>query len=257
VSNPQLERYLDVAVTAAFDAGRLTLAHFQTGVTPEFKEDDTPVTVADRMAEELIRGRLEAAFPDHGVVGEEYGSSRPEASHRWIVDPIDGTKAFMRGVPLYGVLLGLEIEGTIEVGVAYFPGLDDMVVARSGGGTFWNGRPCRVRETPTLARAVVSCTDPGRFDLHDRGDAWRRLMAAAYHRSGWSDAFGYALVATGRIELMADPIMSPWDAGPFPVLLREAGGYFGDWSGTETIYAREGLATTRTLLPEVLALIEG
>ena len=257
MSQSHLQRFLDVAVATAFEAGRLTLAHFQTGVTPEFKDDDTPVTIADRRAEELVRSRLEAAFPDHGVVGEEYGETRPEASHRWIVDPIDGTKAFVRGVPLYGVLLGLEIEGRIEVGVAYFPGLDEMVYARSGGGSYWNGRPCRVRDTARLSDAVVSCTDPGRFDKYGRGEAWRRLMAASYHRSGWSDAYGYALVASGRIELMCDPIMSPWDAGPFPVVLREAGGYFGDWSGTETIYAREGLATTGALLPQVLALIEG
>ncbi len=253
----ELQPFLDQAIAAAYEAGRLTLGYFQTEITPKFKADDTPVTVADRKAEALIRQRLEAAFPDHGVIGEEYGEHRPEASHRWIVDPIDGTKAFVRGVPLYGVLIGLEIEGRIEVGAAYFPGLDEMVYAGSGLGCYWNGRRCRVRDTDHLDRAVVSCTDPGRFDRYGRGDAWRRLSEASYHRTGWSDAYGYALVATGRIELMCDPILSPWDAGPFPVILREAGGYFGDWSGSETIYASEGLATTQTLLPEVLRLIEG
>ena len=253
----ELARYLDFAVATAFDAGRLTLGWFQTGVHAEIKADDSPVTVADREAERLIRERIERAYPSHAVLGEEFGSVNEGAAFRWIIDPIDGTKSFVRGVPLYGVLLGLERDGRIVAGVAYFPGIGDMVYAADGMGCRWNGRICRVRETVDLARAVVSFTDAASFERHGRAEAWARIRNASWYRVGWSDAYGHMLVATGRVELMLDPVMNPWDCGPFPVLLREAGGYFGDWSGNETIHGNEALSVSRTLLPDVLRLIEG
>lgn len=257
-NNAHLQEYLDFALDVAHQAGRLTLGYYRTGVQPDFKADDTPVTVADRKAEELIRARIEARYPHHGIVGEEYGVKEDNGSgHRWFVDPIDGTKAFIRGVPLYALLMGLEIDGTVEVGVAYFPALDEMIYAASGQGCYWNGRPTRVAQTEALNRSFVSCTNSAMFDQHDKGEAWRRIQAATYYCAGWSDAYGHALVATGRLELMLDPIMSPWDCGPFPVIMREAGGFFGDWAGNETIHAPEAVSTTRTLLPEVLALLQG
>ncbi len=253
----ELKSYLDFAVDLAYQAGRLTLGYFQTDFHPDYKSDDTPVTIADRKAEELIRGAIERVYPQHGIVGEEFGEKEGSSSYRWFIDPIDGTKSFMRGVPLYGVLVGLEIEGRIEVGVAHFPALGEMVYAASGLGCYWNGRRAQVAKTERLERSLVSFTDASAFERYGRAEAWRRIQAASYYRVGWSDAYGHMLVATGRVEVMLDPVMSPWDCGPFPVILREAGGYFGSWSGEETIYAGEALSTTRTLLPSVLRLIEG
>lgn len=250
------KEYLNFAIDIAHQAGRLTLGYFQAGVQPDFKKDDTPVTVADRGAEELIRSHIEKKYPLHAIVGEEFGNKETNSDHRWIIDPIDGTKSFIRGVPLYGVLIGLEIEGRIEVGVTYFPALDEMIYAATDEGCFWNGRRVRVSDVESLKRGVVSFTDAASFYAFGRNEAWQRIQQNSYYRVGWSDAYGYALVATGRIELMLDPIMNPWDAAPFPVILREAGGYFGNWSGEETIYGNEGLATTKRLLPEVLKLIK-
>lgn len=250
-----LDRTLQVCLEAVHDAGRLTLAHFGADVEADFKADDTPVTVADRAAEELIRRRLEAAFPDHGIVGEEYGATREAAAAQWYIDPIDGTKSFMRGVPLYAVLLGLEVEGEVVVGAACFPALGEIVYARSGGGCFLNGRACQVRDTASLERSFMSFTDAGSFARHGREAAFQRLLAATYHRPGWSDAYGHALVATGRIEVMLDPVLSAHDAAPFGVILPEAGGYFGDFAGQPGIHAGEGLSTTRRLAPEVFALL--
>ncbi len=253
-----LQSHLDFATETAYLAGKLTLAHFQTGVRPDFKGDDTPVTVADRQAEELIRARIEARYPRHAIVGEEYGvSGGAGASHRWFIDPIDGTKSFVCGVPLYAVLIGLEIEGQVQAGVAYFPALDEMLAAASGMGCWWNGRRARVSATAYLRRAVVAFGDVASFAAQGRAQAWERIQRAAYLRTGWGDAYGYLLVATGRVELMLDPIMSVWDCAPFPPILQEAGGYFGDWQGTPTIYGGEAMATTQALLPEVLALIHG
>jgi histidinol-phosphatase len=251
----ELERCLEVAVTAALAAGRRTLAHFHPDVVVEVKADDTPVTIADREAETVLRDVLERTFPGHGVVGEEYGASRPGASHQWYLDPIDGTKSFLRGVPLYAVLVGLEVDGRVEVGVAHFPALRETLAAATGLGTRLNGRRVAVRDTRRLADAFVSFTDAASFARYGRERAWRSVQAATAHRPGWSDAFGHALVASGRVEVMLDPVMSAWDAGPFPVLLREAGGIFGDWSGVETIHGGEGVSCTLSLWPELAPLL--
>jgi myo-inositol-1(or 4)-monophosphatase len=214
--------------------------------------------VADRLSEQLIRSRIEERYPRHAIVGEEFGATESAgASHRWFIDPIDGTKSFMRGVPLYGVLIGLEIEGTPTVGAAYYPGTDELIAAATGEGCWWNGRRAHVSEVSNLARAYISCTDVGGFIVTGKAARWERLARAAYYRVGWSDAYGYLLVATGRIEVMMDPVMNPWDSGPFPPILSEAGGYFGDWHGNVSIHAGEALATTQVLLPQVLALLDG
>ena len=247
---------MQVCLEAVHDAGRLTLGYFGTGVGVDYKGDDSPVTIADVKAEELIRSRLEAAFPDHGIVGEEHGVSREGATHRWYIDPIDGTKSFIRGVPLYAVLLGLEVEGEVVLGAAYFPVLDEMVHAAKGHGTHLNGRRCMVRDTTDLARAMVGFTDAASFERHGRGAAWRRVMDATYHRPGWSDAYGHALVATGRLEAMLDPILNAHDAAPFGIILPEAGGFFGDFAGNPGIHAAEGMSVTAALLPDMLRLLE-
>lgn len=253
-----LQNYLDFARETAFLAGRLTLGYYQTGLNPEYKSDDSPVTVADREAESLIRQRIEKQYPRHSIVGEEFGENAfPGSEHRWFIDPIDGTKSFVRGVPLYAVLIGLEIAGQVEVGVAYYPALDEMLAAATGQGCWWNGRRAHVSTMTTMKQAVVTTTDLANFATFNRAGAWERIQNAAHYRTGWGDAYGYLLVATGRVELMLDPVMSTWDCAPFPPILTEAGGYFGDWQGKPTIYAGESIATSTILLPEVLELIAG
>lgn len=250
-----LRSYLAFATETAYLAGQLTLGYFQTGILPEFKGDDTPVTVADKKCEAFIRSRIEATYPSHAILGEEYGNSNEGASHRWVIDPIDGTKSFMRGVPLYGVLLGLEIEGRVDVGVAHFPAMGEMLAAAHEQGCWWNGKPARVSQATDLSRAYLGCTDPGIFGRYNRTAAWERLQKAVYYRVGWSDCYGQLLVATGRLDIMLEPVMAPWDCGPFPVIFREAGGYFGDWRGNETIFGNEAVSTSQALLPQVLAIL--
>ena len=249
---------LEFATETAHLAGRLTLGYFQAGVQVDRKADDTPVTVADRKAEELIRSRIESAFPTHAILGEEFGeAARDGATHRWIIDPIDGTKAFVHGVPLYSVLLGLEIEGEVEVGAVYFPALDEMVAAAIGEGCWWNGRRVRVSSTSEMRRATICFSDAATFAEFGRAEAWERIQRASSICAGWGDAYGHALVATGRADVMLDPIMNAWDCGPFPPILAEAGGTFGDWSGRPTIHAEEAVSTNGRLLPELLELIRG
>jgi myo-inositol-1(or 4)-monophosphatase len=253
-----LRQYLDFAVETAYQAGKLTLGYFQTGVRPDVKADDTPVTVADRRAEQLVRGRIEKRFPGHAIVGEEFGVKESGGeSHRWFIDPIDGTATFVSGAPYFSVLIGLEIEGRVEVGVAYYPALDQMLAAASGEGCWWNGRRAHVSAVSNMAEAVVAYSDDADFGAHGRAEAWDRISRATKSSRDWGDGYGYLLVATGRAEVNLDPFMDAWDCGPFPPILREAGGFFGDWQGNVTIYGGEAMATTHTLLPELLALIRG
>lgn len=253
----ELDRYLEVAIATAQDAGKVTLRYFRNETEASLKPDGSPVTQADLEAEELIRARLGRELKGHDIVGEEGGESLSGSRFRWFVDPIDGTKAFMRGVPLYGVLLGLEIDGEVEAGVVHFPALQETLWARRGSGTFLNGRRVHVSQAAQLSQATLAFTDVGNFRPHGRQQAFERLGQTVLVRAGWSDAYGHSLVASGRIELMLDPAMNAWDCGPFPVLLREAGGFFGSWSGEEGIHFGEAISTTQTLLPEVLAVIEG
>lgn len=250
--------HLEFATQTAWQAGQLTLGYFQTGVHTDFKTDDSPVTVADREAESLIRRRIEAQYPEYGIVGEEFGESAAgSGGRRWIVDPIDGTRSFICGVPLYAVLMALEVGDEVPVGVAYYPALGEMLAAAQGEGCWWNGRPARVSETSLLEESTIAFTDPVAFAPFGRAQPWERFLNSGATCRGWPDAYGHLLVATGRADVMLDPIMSVWDCAPFLPILQEAGGYFGDWQGQATIHGGEALSTTPALLPQVLALIRG
>ena len=254
-----LPDFLYFAEKTAREAGTLTLEYFLTdGATADYKADDTPVTIADREAEALIRLRIRETYPDHEIVGEEFGASSGQSDYRWLIDPIDGTKSFVHGVPLYAVLIALEIRGKVEVGCAYFPALNEIVSAATGHGAHWNGKPCRVSDVTAIDRAVCAHIDTAYFGKNGKGEPWDRLQKAVYYNAGWCDAYGYLLVATGRAEIMLDPVMAVWDCGPFPPILSEAGGYFGDWAGNEgCIDAGEALATNGALKDSVVALLQG
>jgi myo-inositol-1(or 4)-monophosphatase len=247
---------LAFATETAWHAGQLTLGYFQTGLRPDRKADESPVTIADREAEEYIRERIATAYPNDGLLGEEFGASG-STQRRWIIDPIDGTRTYVRGVPLYAVLIALEVDGEIPVGVAYYPALGEMLAAARGAGCWWNGRPARVSTTADLDQALIAFTDAATFGPYGRDAAWVRFRDSGATVRGWSDAYGYLLVATGRAEVMLDPIMSVWDCAPFLPILQEAGGYFGDWDGNPTIRGGEAMACNEALLPQVLSLIRG
>jgi histidinol phosphatase-like enzyme (inositol monophosphatase family) len=256
MTRPTLRALLDVAVDAAYLAGRRTLAYFQAGVRAEIKADQTPVTIADREAEQVLRARIARDFPDHAVLGEEAGQTGSGASdHRWILDPIDGTKAFVAGVPLYGVLVGVEVQGEPRVGVIYLPALGEMIAGADGLGCTWNGRSCRVSSVDRLEDALIVASSIIR--CQERSDAFDRLAACTRLQRTWGDAFGYALVATGRAEIALDASMNPWDCAPMLPILRAAGGHFADWSGRPTIHGPDGFATNDALYGPVLDILRG
>lgn len=248
-----LHHALDFALEAAWQAGRITLGYFQTGVVPEQKADDSPVTIADRQAEQKLRAMIAQAWPEHGIIGEEYGTQAGSTPYTWVLDPIDGTKSFMRGVPLYGVLVSLVQADTALVGVAHFPGLGETVYAGRGLGCRWDGRPAQVSSVSEMREAVLLASDLDKHVPAGHGEAFARLCAATYFQRTWGDAYGYALVATGRAEVMVDSVMKIWDCAAMQVIVEEAGGTFTDWHGKRTI-SGESIATNGVLFDAVMRL---
>jgi histidinol-phosphatase len=242
----ELRHFLDFAIDAAWQAGRFTLAHFQTGVAVDVKADASPVTVADRGAEQLLRGLIGRAFPEHGIVGEEYGDDGAGRSHRWVLDPIDGTKSFVRGVPLYGTLVALERDGVPVVGVAHFPGLGETIAAAQGLGCQWNGRAARVSAADALAVATIVYTDIAAVTRR-LGARWDGLVRATQIQRGWGDCYGHCLVATGRADAMLDPAMHAWDCAALVPIVQEAGGRFSDWSDRVTVDGGDAVSSNGRL----------
>jgi histidinol-phosphatase len=257
----ELRELLDFAVGVAWRAGRSTLAHYQVGIAPDTKADGSPVTIADKEAERLARELILARFPDDGLVGEEHGEQRGTSGRSWILDPIDGTRTFVRGVPFYGLLLGV-LEGDEPVaGVCYLPALGETVAAATGCGCWWNGRRCAVSQIDRLDEALIVTTDVEASERHGLGAGWDRLRKRSKMVRTWSDCYGYALVATGRAEAVMDPVVAPWDIVPFVPIFAEAGGELTTWprSGSPAVAPPVGsaLGTNAALAAEVRAVLVG
>jgi histidinol phosphatase-like enzyme (inositol monophosphatase family) len=241
----------------AEDAGRFALAHFRTALTVEYKSDRSPVTLADRGAEERMRTAIGNAFPADGILGEELGEASGSSGRRWIIDPIDGTQSFIRGVPLWGVLVGLEDRGECVVGVVALPALAETLWAARGGGAFVNGTPAQVSRATTLADATILTSDASPRHFGDKHAGFQRLLVRSARHRGWGDCYGYALVATGRAEVMLDPLMNAWDAAAVKPIIEEAGGTFCAWDGTPSIYGGSALAMPAALRAPVLDALCG
>jgi histidinol phosphatase-like enzyme (inositol monophosphatase family) len=221
---------LAFAIETAYRAGRSTLAHFRTGAPVETKADASPVTVADRNAERMIRAAIAEKFPDDAILGEEEGGDT-DAPDRWIIDPIDGTKSFICGVPLYSTLLAYEQDGLPVLGVCYLPALDEMFYAERGGGAFVDGRPCRVSARPEISGGVITGGSVTSMEKHNRLAGYMRLAERTVAARNWGDAHGHTLVACGRVEAMLDPVVNRWDLSAVRIIVEEAGGRFTDYSG--------------------------
>jgi histidinol phosphatase-like enzyme (inositol monophosphatase family) len=257
---------LAAALAATRLAGAETLRRFaDPTLAVEEKADRSPVTEADRAAEAILRRELLGRFPDDAFQGEETGSTAGTSGYEWIVDPIDGTKSFIRGVPLYATLVGCRRDGAGLLGVIAIPALDELVYAAVGAGA-WHIRgsaaavAARVSRRAALGAALVCSSDITTFPRWsggaDAGAAARgRIETAAGVVRTWGDGYGYLLVATGRADVMIDPLMNRWDAAAVETVVREAGGRFTDWAGGERIDAGDGVATNGLLHGAVLDLL--
>lgn len=243
--------YLHAVAEVAKHAGDFALSYYGKTLSIDVKGDGSPVTAADRGAEERARSWIEQHFPEDGILGEEFGSVRPDAQRRWIIDPIDGTKSFVRSVPLWGTLVAVTEGDTVIAGCAYFPVVNELVVAAEASGCYCNGIRCHVSSVQTIREATVLTTDdrfPGR---PSREAGWRTLASRASVARTWGDCYGYLLVATGRAEVMVDDIVSPWDAAALYPIITEAGGIFTDWRGNATAFGGDVIATNGLVAREV------
>lgn len=287
-----LSTRLTFAIEIAREAANQTLSIFRQG-SPEVitKADGTPVTAADRDAERRLREAIAKRFPADAILGEEFGETSGSSSYRWVLDPIDGTQAFIRGVPLYGTLVGVEhspasspaypfpipmgkpalsvAEGVrmgslpqsqTVLGVLVLPALKEYLYASNGQGTWWSQRnekpkPAKVSSTATLSDALVCITSVDGFPEIRRQPAFERLIKGAKRIRGWGDCYGAALVATGRADAMVDPAMNPWDCAALKPIVEQAGGRYTDWKGQPTIYGGDALASNGQLHQALLALL--
>ena len=252
----ELRTLLNFAVELAHDAGNITYRHFKGSFVAERKADNSFVTVADRETEKYLRASIEKAFPDDAILGEEEGEKPGRSDRHWVLDPIDGTYSFVHGVPLYGVLIGLEVNGEAVLGVVNLPALDELVYAARGVGCFWNDGPARVSATESLSNALLLATDFGTCKQYGFGRAAESLQRQAHARRTWGDAYGHVLVATGRADIMLDPIMNVWDCAALLPILEEAGGTFTDWQGQRTIHGGNAISTNGALFDSVMAAIK-
>ena len=243
---------LDEAVGLAQRAGEFTLGYFRrTDLAIDTKGDGTPVTAADRGAEAQLRAEIAELFPKDGIFGEEEAETPGSSGRRWIIDPIDGTKAFTHGVPLYTNLLALEDEAGIAVGVINIPALGETVYAGRGLGAWCNDEPIHVNDTAQLADAYLMTSGFAGWP----GDVIDRLNEHGVHVRTWGDGYGYAMVATGRADAMADAGAELYDLAPMPVILAEAGGNFTDMAGGTSPGGGSGLATNGRIHNELLAIL--
>ena len=269
----ELRSRLEFAVGAARAAGEHALSYFQaTDLVVDQKDDASPVTHADREAEQLLRVSLVASFPDDAVLGEEFGEQPGHTGYRWYLDPIDGTKSFVRGVPLWGPMIGLEFDGQPAAGVVVFPALGEIVWAGSGLGAWWANnltplqegetlpdeiRSARVSEVADIRDACMSTTSVKGFDEVETTRGYDRLRRAVSMDRGWGDSYGYLLVATGRIDIHVDAQMHIWDVAPMPTIIEEAGGRATDRAGARGIDLEDFVATNGRLHDRVLELLNG
>lgn len=255
-----LQSRWQLARQIAREAGEITLRYFcRDNFQVEIKHDNSPVTVADRQAEQHLRERISQLFPGDGILGEEFGERPGESGYRWILDPIDGTKSFIHGVPLYGTLIGVEHGPQSVAGVIHVPALGETVTAAAGQGAWFEKgtappRRTHVAQCQSLDAALFCTSDIEGFRKIGRWDAFERLQSASGLTRTWGDCYGYLLVATGRADVMVDPRMHPWDAAALLPILEEAGGGYTDWQGQPTIYGGNGVAANRTLIDAVLAI---
>ena len=252
-----MDAILSAAVEAAQAAGEIAQHYFRTNLSVETKADRTPVTRADRECEACISEMLSRRFPDHGFLGEELGERPGKNDVRWIIDPIDGTKNFIRGIPFFAVLIALEEAGEITAGVMYAPALGELLYARKGQGTFANDRRVQVSDIGQLDRAML--IHGGLNDLKARPcwPAFLALVDGTARQRGFGDALGHSLVICGQAEVTLEPEIKPWDVAPTKILVTEAGGRYSDFVGSPSIYTGTAVISNGRVHDAVIATLQG
>jgi histidinol phosphatase-like enzyme (inositol monophosphatase family) len=246
---------MEAAAEVARVAGDIAKGYYGRDPETRTKSDGSPVSIADINAERTAREWIGRRFPDDGIIGEELASVRPQAERRWLLDPIDGTYTFLQSVPLWGTLVAVAEGDDVIAGAAYFPALDEIIVAARGEGCWWNGSRAAVSTVAEVEQARLLTTD-ARFTRDvARRERWLRLQDSVRTMRTWGDCYGYLLVATGRAEVMVDDVMSEWDCAALVPIITEAGGVFTDWQGRATPFGGDAIATNANLAATVREIL--
>lgn len=247
----------DAALDAAQQAGQFALGYFDRGIAIEWKSDHSPVTMADRGAEDLLRKALLGKFPNDGFLGEEFGDTPGSSGFRWIIDPIDGTRSFVRGIPLWATLIGLEYKGELIAGVAFVPTLAQVFHALRGNGAFRDDRRIRVSDVSTLERAHVYYSSISWFAKAGHDRQFLDLVKATERQRGYGDFYGFVMVAQGSGEIMVEHGVHAWDIAALAPIIEEAGGKLTAWDGKLDIDRPDVLATNGILHEPARRIIAG
>ncbi len=249
-------RELSFALDVCRQAGEVALRHLQQGVTAQMKADETPVTVADQECERLIRESLARTFPSDDVLGEEEGASNTSAALRkWIIDPIDGTYNYMRGIPIFATLLALEQSGEVVLGVVHAPALNETYWAERGGGAYKNGDRIHASGVQELASAQLNFGTPKRILQAGYWESFSELVTLTYRQRGFGDYLGFAHVFDGRAEAMIEIGVKPWDLAPMKIIAQESGGLFSDLDGGSSIYKGDCLVSNAAVHEPILKVL--
>ncbi len=244
-------------VRAAQVAGRIALNYFDTGVKVETKSDLTPVTIADRSAEQALREHLLKHFPNDGFLGEEFGDTPGTTGYRWIIDPIDGTRSFIRNIPIWATLVGLQYRDEMIAGICYVPTWDQTFRALRGEGAYRDDRRIRVSDEPRLDKALVSYSSFGFFKAAGEQGKFAEILARTERSRSYADFYGFVLVAQGSVDLMVEHGVHIWDVAGLKVIVEEAGGQFTDWEGNPSIDRPDVIASNRKLHAAALDILRG
>ena len=261
--NKSLQTRLNFALDAAVQSSKITLGYFGSDqLNQDTKGDGTPVTIADRACETDLRQRIEAKYPDDSILGEEFGHKIGSSGYEWVIDPIDGTISFIHGVPLFGTMLACLHDGKPVVGVIVMPALDEVVYAADGCGCWHqqsnqSPKKASVSTTSTLSDSMLNTTSMSYFTTPALRKLYEQLDSQAKHTRGWSDCYGWVLLATGRVDAVIEPVLSLWDFAAAIPIVKEAGGMCSDLSGTESITSGELIASNGLIHEQLVDLISG
>jgi histidinol-phosphatase len=255
--NPEWSARYEVAVEAARQAGQLALRYFAQELAVEWKHDQSPVTVADREAEALLRTTLLGRFPDDGFLGEEHGERPGSSGFRWVIDPIDGTRNFVRGIPIWATLVGLEYRDEQIAGVCDVPALRQTFRALRGSGAFRDDQPVRVSDVGSLDQAILFYSSLSWFVRAGKEKEFLELAVRTQRQRGFGDFYGFVLVAQGSGEVMVEHGVHTWDVAALKPILEEAGGRLTDWDNTPTVHRPDVIASNGRLHEATLRILNG
>lgn len=248
------EEFAEFCQILAIESGRIIRSYFRSEISIETKADETPVTIADKKAEEKMREMIMKYYPDHGIIGEEFGKHNPDAEYQWVLDPIDGTKSFVCGTVTFGTLIALMKNGEPLFGVFVQPVLNEFMIGDNEI-TLLNGQPVKVRPCNKLNEAVLLTTDHLNIAKYQNKEKFDKLISQTKLYRNWGDCYGYYLLATGYADIMVDPIMSLWDLMALIPIIKGAGGVITDYHGNNAVHGNSIIASASGIHEKVIKIL--